>query len=1474
MAKIASDRPTVFLGCFGKHPGWNDHIDDIGVETEELAELKRLLYVQGVGGNIDAGSWEKLPESGRIDRFGHVFLWRRRGSLFFGRLWASTDGKGRSAYPMIVCAQSRGPGLAWVLKAGLPKLLELEQACRAAKTADEIRSAIERALATLRASASGAEEIAPLPTATKRMTEPGLLGETPEALDRVLYIVRRELKVFMPAKAGSTTVKSVDARPQHLRVPRAEPTPEAAVALWGRFIAEHTGKGTPILAMAPVEHPWVDLVVGEPDEPQFLCMLASASTIPPVTEVPYTIDEQHRDSGRAMLDRSVESGSMDPAEDRASLRETVSGIGAGIERIRAKGEADSGVSKRTIVFGALLAVVVVFAIVMLIVGGGRDQEEAPSEERPPAQTRPPATPQATETPAAPSEEAAARWEALCVAYERWFLDFAHAADRELMADDDHLSTRVLPVLDRADEWSPASIHGRGAPGLEQLRVRPPSRVWTPEAVDRTREALEAVAGVRTALQTPAWPARAELEEAAARLHALGWNAGADELRRYSAAIDFESGERLASGVERVLGARARVGVILGSIGEIESVGRLAEQTGDPVLGRLPSLIRGPGADGQGRLSEAEAKLERARGVAAQVAAFIENEWPRVDPEALQEGAAEVYQRASGEGATPELFYDWLAAAGRDIHRLPDTPDPREGWQAAERIASLSTQLDDLVQRHADAADELVAGTVGELDQASALAEAVGQKPWRRATAAEIAADVERVDAILLGIDRRLGDAGLRLSRDHAEFIEALRETASVSQTGSEAIDQAWTAWRDDLLSTFPRPEDRLRLAENADAARDLLGRIEREAIDVFSGFQPPHSGGGIREDSVRRLLNDRRERLIRSGVELASWDAESGHSASMDRRWADRVGQERDRVGAIRRHLEDAAEIERLLESGASLNSSLDDGRSISEVRRAWDADEVATDLRPAMEPLLQTLDRIDRIAAMTDPAELVPVVSEGRGLSVPLAAWRRLAEVRGWPGPADLAAEIRAQDRLGSLAREIEAPAERQRVLAELEAGAAARWRAAMEKADTPAGVREAIARRAALGGRVEDLPFAPRFNASVQILQARLDEASDDEAALGALGEFVETIGGQDAIERLDPDDRAWLQSVIDLASGEEVGPSIDFGALGPGRAGWSYEADVESGRVNYTHPDGQTRLSFVGVSLNGTTVFVGMHEISVEVFARTVGDVESQAALRDLWPALADAMAGGVSDRWRGPRSWAWDPQQGVVPNSRWLSWDEATGPAYPQGLVPPRPTPDSPMQMVSFEAATAMAEAAGCRLPTTEEWRRALEAHESTSATDADGGAAWNLRGRVWSSQLQHALDRDGQGLSAPWPDAGAFVPRGVAEGRNAGPETGHDDGVLWFEPVGAARGTTLRHMVGNVAEWVVSPETRTGQAIIGGSALSDRSLPVDEPFSPPPVRQQSFSDVGFRLAFGFEGELGGSVRATAEQFLRTAPFLKP
>ena len=139
----ASER--VFIAAFGKHPGWDDHIDDIGLDTDVLVGVKRILYTQGIGNNIDSGSWDKLEENQRVEKYGHTLVWCIKGDVVVGRLWSSRDGKGRSSYPMVVCVQCSQLPLPWVLTNILPRLEGIEQSCTGTTSADDVRRIIEDA---------------------------------------------------------------------------------------------------------------------------------------------------------------------------------------------------------------------------------------------------------------------------------------------------------------------------------------------------------------------------------------------------------------------------------------------------------------------------------------------------------------------------------------------------------------------------------------------------------------------------------------------------------------------------------------------------------------------------------------------------------------------------------------------------------------------------------------------------------------------------------------------------------------------------------------------------------------------------------------------------------------------------------------------------------------------------------------------------------------------------------------------------------------------------------------------------------------------------------------------------------------------------------------------------------------------------------------------------------------------------------
>ena len=191
------------LGAFGKHPGWDDHVEDLGLETETLILAKRVLYEQGVGGEIDTGAWEKLDPAQRAEEFNHVFVWQRGGQFLIGRMWSSSDGKGRTRYPMVVCAHYAGAPLAWGLQRALAKLEELEQACKATNTAEGVRSALDRARSGLRAllSNTGAgEAYTPASEALRQFVSAPAFGADQTGWFRIMYQIQSQMAAYAPGK--------------------------------------------------------------------------------------------------------------------------------------------------------------------------------------------------------------------------------------------------------------------------------------------------------------------------------------------------------------------------------------------------------------------------------------------------------------------------------------------------------------------------------------------------------------------------------------------------------------------------------------------------------------------------------------------------------------------------------------------------------------------------------------------------------------------------------------------------------------------------------------------------------------------------------------------------------------------------------------------------------------------------------------------------------------------------------------------------------------------------------------------------------------------------------------------------------------------------------------------------------------------------------------------------------------------------
>ena len=299
------DGRAVLLGAFGKHPGWDDHIEenpqvpDLGLRSTTLAWAKRLLYVQGVGRNIDLGVWEKLGTDEALPGFDHIFIWQNENAYVVGMMWSSSDGKGRKRYPMVLVAHALGVSLHWILAVAVPRLEALRRECEQLSAAREVGAALDRsriflneALAEDGRSHPNARDLLPRFFRHPRFA-PGRDG-----LLRVLYRLQTQGASFAPgAFSPKNAAGGVD-----LRLPAAGNGFSDIFANWSELLRNYIDPAVPFLLALPVGGDYLDLIIGEPAPEHFFCLRASSRRLPVVSQIQFRLDDAFRSKSEAQLE--------------------------------------------------------------------------------------------------------------------------------------------------------------------------------------------------------------------------------------------------------------------------------------------------------------------------------------------------------------------------------------------------------------------------------------------------------------------------------------------------------------------------------------------------------------------------------------------------------------------------------------------------------------------------------------------------------------------------------------------------------------------------------------------------------------------------------------------------------------------------------------------------------------------------------------------------------------------------------------------------------------------------------------------------------------------------------------------------------------------------------------------------------------------------------------------------------------------
>ncbi len=279
----------------GKHPGWDDHMPDIGADNPEVLDFKQRFYVEALAGNINSGAWKHLPEPELLPEFNHRFVYWHADVVMHGAIWASRDGKGRTLFPLIGMVFSRGLNPRVIAAASSAVLDAFRASSLRQPTAEGLIAAVKVAndsLASLLPQTPMMDQLIPPLTGTQAGELLRLAGDDQHRA-RMIYALQRSVQ-HVKANAASRG----DDFYETLRLPSvAGDAPVASGSHlpvdWPAWCLAHIGRRVPILAVAYEGRPdnrFTDVIIGAIKPTSIFPLRASREKIPLCSDIPFAMD--------------------------------------------------------------------------------------------------------------------------------------------------------------------------------------------------------------------------------------------------------------------------------------------------------------------------------------------------------------------------------------------------------------------------------------------------------------------------------------------------------------------------------------------------------------------------------------------------------------------------------------------------------------------------------------------------------------------------------------------------------------------------------------------------------------------------------------------------------------------------------------------------------------------------------------------------------------------------------------------------------------------------------------------------------------------------------------------------------------------------------------------------------------------------------------------------------------------------------
>lgn len=1040
--------------------------------------------------------------------------------------------------------------------------------------------------------------------------------------------------------------------------------------------------------------------------------------------------------------------------------------------------------------------------------------------------------------------------------QAWFSTFEQRlrdpTRRTLYRSDPHLAA-VVKEIERAEAGGILFDPPDGESNLSLSNYR------------RNRAALEAVRKIEQLVTPDNWQALSELTSQARKFEQRGWKQPAAAIDETARRVRPSPGADLTVAIDRVLELHPRV---TSQAAPVERAWTALDAelvhlraSGDPAIRSFGESLRSRAVAAvqlTDRGLSGEQQMSELTPMAARLSKVVRDGFPgRYGRERL---ASEVEARLNLVTPTPQDMAEWLEA-------LPQYEMVDLGEQARP-ITALRQAFDSLVRNVArqpisDAEREQWKMVQSDLD--ARIATFANAKFLRKDI------DAGQGEVALTSARLRTDIDALRKKwvrfEDPGEWLAELDQPIAVA---SDVIKNRWKAWVDALkpFSGTLGSDPKLFIA-----ARAATERVRTALAELDEGF--PQVPLGLDERYAATAWERREQQL----TELSQWAKPAGSSVpatAPSAPAAEQVAEAGDVFAKFGL---------RLKELDADFPLAQEMLKPTDRPDQKWLTKDAAFWNDPAVQKLVANdVQRINRLAAVASLSrdDLVKSAAEAEAAEVALAAWVRLGDAQqiskpAWPTrKGELEKELELRRHVAGMVAKVKDAGrlDAEKVLTEQ---ASERWRRYTNVADA-AMVQTAARLRSDF--RVSDAEIAKleapaRFNLNLFLAHNAAGDGTDAviRPAVAALLKSAEELKDRPQVAEL-PAKLARVDQPEPMAALVNTRPDEPFNLAIRG----------ESPYV----------LQFIRVTAPGMRPFyLSTTEIALGMFVDLVNaggswtDVNALLGTSGPTPIVRD-----------GPQAWQ-VPAASDQPISRHITWHWGNGKQFQfheslrlskfnssslANEAGGNPVYDHPMQHVTPQAALYVAALANCRLPTSREWQAAFDMEKRA------GNPSWNLRDQTWRTQLELRT------TTPQWPDAqasGVFVPKGMPR---PSPSKVHEirDGTLMFRTVTGTGGSVFLHLGGNVAELVCdAPDafdtipgtqrrTRDGIlkfaqspaasriGVIGGSALSPPELELDKAY-PVPSPTESWSDVGFRLAFT------APAKNTAERLkwvLEEQPYLVP